>query len=166
MRIAIGRIAEGESDLSSSTRIRPGLILGGWHFRYRQSEFPIDLEDLAGLELVRFVIAVRRYRTLKRCLSIRKLLIFVSRVDLGIPSLAAAPVGPATRPPHSAKADSISSFSCSAPKRPSPLAALLDHGASVCSQTSSTDKVWPSHKITALSITFCSSRILPGQWYA
>src|SRR5215831_20025840 len=38
MRIAIGQIAEGESDLSSSSQIRPGLILGGWHFRYRHVE--------------------------------------------------------------------------------------------------------------------------------
>src|SRR5215467_8281144 len=38
----------------------------------------------------------RPHLDLKWCLSIRRLLIFVSRVDLGIPSFAAAPDGPAT----------------------------------------------------------------------
>jgi hypothetical protein len=48
---------------------------------------------------------------LKRFLSIFKDLIFDSRVDRGIPSFAAAPDGPNTRPPLSLKTASIISFS-------------------------------------------------------
>src|SRR5580692_12437104 len=48
---------------------------------------------------------------LKRFLSILSDLIFVSRVDPGIPSLAAAPDRPDTRPPLSRRAASIISFS-------------------------------------------------------
>src|SRR5439155_1402877 len=41
-----------------------------------------------------------------------------------------------------------------------------DLGATRVSQVSSTEKVSPSHRITARSITFCNSRMLPGQSYA
>jgi len=51
------------------------------------------------------------YAYLKRCLPIFSALIFDSRVDEGMPSLAAAPRGPETRPLVSAKAASINSFS-------------------------------------------------------
>jgi hypothetical protein len=51
------------------------------------------------------------YTVLKRCVLIFNDLIFESRVDRGMPSLAAAPVGPDTRPLVSAKAASILSFS-------------------------------------------------------
>ncbi len=47
---------------------------------------------------------------LKRYLLILRDLIFDSRVEAGIPSLAAAPDGPDTRPPLSAKAASIISL--------------------------------------------------------
>ena len=56
----------------------------------------------------------RRIYTLKRFLSIFSTLIFDSRVDPGIPSLAAAPDSPDTRPLHSRSAASIISFSCAA----------------------------------------------------
>src|SRR5271169_59219 len=46
-------------------------------------------------------------RVLKRRLSMPNLAIFDSRVWCGIPSFAAAPSGPETRPWHSAKAASI-----------------------------------------------------------
>src|ERR1700723_4595223 len=48
---------------------------------------------------------------LKRCLFILNALIFESRVEGGIPSLAAAPVGPDTCPWASASAASIAFFS-------------------------------------------------------
>src|SRR5271170_3850463 len=54
---------------------------------------------------------LRGYTVLNRCLLIFRALIFESRVDCGIPSLAAAPRGPDTLPLHSASAASIISFS-------------------------------------------------------
>jgi hypothetical protein len=52
------------------------------------------------------------YLDLKRYLSIPRRLIFESRVETGIPSFVAAPAGPDIRPPLSASAVSIASFSC------------------------------------------------------
>src|SRR5258708_37018395 len=49
---------------------------------------------------------------LKRFLSIFSDLIFDSSVDRGMPNLAAAPVGPNTRPRLAFRASSIMSFSC------------------------------------------------------
>jgi hypothetical protein len=49
---------------------------------------------------------------LKRFLLILSDLIFDSRVDPGIPSLAAAPAGPDTRPPLSRRAASMIFFCC------------------------------------------------------
>jgi hypothetical protein len=49
------------------------------------------------------------YRTV--CLFILSYLIFKSSIDCGIPSLTAAPFGPATFPWRSARAASMSSFS-------------------------------------------------------
>ena len=59
-------------------------------------------------------------QVLKRFLLIFNDRIFDSMVDRGIPSLTAAPVGPATRPPVSFSAISIMSFSCSRNLRRSP----------------------------------------------
>src|SRR5580765_1067407 len=50
---------------------------------------------------------------LNRRLSILRTLIFDSRVEGGMPSLVAAPKGPATRPMASSSADSINERSCS-----------------------------------------------------
>src|SRR5215813_12990072 len=100
------------------------------------------------------------------CFTIPSFLILVSSVDRGIPSLAAAPYGPAIRPRLSANADSINFLCCSAPGRANTFPVSLKPGESAMSHDSSTVKVCPSHKIKALSITFCSSRILPGQSYA
>src|SRR5580692_8697708 len=100
---------------------------------------------------------------LKRFLSILSDLIFVSRVDPGIPSLAAAPDGPDTRPPLSRSAASISSLSWAASLRDSsswPVASLARGGRE--SQLSSTEKFSVSHTITDRSMTFCNSRTLPG----
>ena len=55
--------------------------------------------------------AVFREIPLKRFLLIFSDLIFDSRVVPGMPSLAAAPDGPDTRPPHSCKAASMMAFS-------------------------------------------------------
>src|SRR5262249_5920642 len=106
------------------------------------------------------------YVDLKRRLSILSALIFDSSVDEGTPSRAAAPNGPDTRPLLSASAASMASFSCPA--------SVLDGGAAGVgdarlrrpeSQRSSIESVSESDTITARSMTFCSSRMLPGQSY-
>src|SRR6267143_1246980 len=101
---------------------------------------------------------------LKRFLLIFRDLIFESKVDPGIPSLAAAPDGPDTRPPLSRRAASIISFSWEASFRVSsvPLFVLLERGCRE-SQLSSIEKVSVSHTITDRSMTFSNSRIFPGQ---
>src|SRR5712664_218590 len=103
---------------------------------------------------------------LKRYLSIFSDLIFVSKVDPGIPSLAAAPDGPDTRPPLSRKAASIISFSWAASFSDSSnwLFGGFARGFRD-SQLSSTEKFSVSHTTTERSMTFCNSRILPGQGY-
>jgi hypothetical protein len=63
----------------------------------------------------------KSYAELNRYFLIPSLRILVSSVDRGIPSLAAAPEGPAMRPWLSTKADSINSLSLSAPMRAKPL---------------------------------------------
>src|SRR5579862_2313629 len=105
-------------------------------------------------------------RTLNRYLLIPNRLIFASSVGLGSPNLVAAPVGPETRPALSARAASIISFSCRCSARLSPADGPADCGACHLSQVSSTEKVSPSLRMTARSITFCSSRMFPGQSYA
>jgi len=98
-----------------------------------------------------------------------KRLIFYSSVDRGIPSLAAAPEGPAMRPWQSARAASIISTSRSDSVE-SPSRGFRD-SADDCrgsadsrfSQLPSTKNVSVSLRMTARSRTFCNSRILPGQ---
>src|SRR6516164_146449 len=111
----------------------------------------------------RVVVTNLRQNTLKRCLLILKALIFESRVDGGMPSLAAAPVGPATRPPASASAASIVFLSSEGGilkiGRPGSLGGSMVRE----SQRSSTVKFWVSQTMTDRSTTFCSSRIFPGQ---
>src|SRR5215470_18258 len=89
-------------------------------------------------------------------------LIFESSVEGGIPSLAAAPHGPATFPLHSAKAASMISFSwlCRVAAK-----ADLDPSRQVSrleSHATSIQKVSPLQRITDRSTMFWSSRILPG----
>src|SRR5437879_2678110 len=94
-------------------------------------------------------------------------LIFDSIVDDGIPSLAAAPNGPATRPLQSLSVDSIISISRNS--RPFETGAGIGDCVGAYSPENhrpSTVSVWVSATITARSITFCSSLILPGQEYA
>ena len=103
---------------------------------------------------------------LKRYLSIPRRLIFESSVRVGTPSFAAAPAGPDTRPRLSESAASIMLLSCWSN---SPLRAAVGRGTSEgsrLSQVSSTAKVSESLRMTARSITFCSSRMLPGQSYS
>src|SRR6266849_3015702 len=101
---------------------------------------------------------------LKRCLSIFSDLIFDSRVDPGMPSLAAAPDSPPTRPRLSRRAASMISFSWLAGLRDSPssLLGLVTWGCRE-SQLASTERFSVSHTITDRSMTFCNSRMLPGQ---
>src|SRR5260370_41150099 len=103
---------------------------------------------------------------LKRCLLIFSDLIFDSRVDPGMPSLAAAPDGPATRPSLSRRAASMISFSWATGLRDRS-SWLFGPVARVCreSQLPSTEKFSVSHTITDRSMTFCNSRMLPGQGY-
>src|SRR5260370_865413 len=97
-----------------------------------------------------------------------KALIQVSRVDGGIRSFAAAPRGPETRPLVSASAPSITSHAlrCSPSLLKATDVATRDAGRDVSleSHNSSTENASPELRITDLSITFCNSRILPGQW--
>src|SRR5271154_402802 len=103
---------------------------------------------------------------LNRNLLIFKRLIFESRVFAGRPNFAAAPSGPDILPWLFFNAASISSFSCR--NRVPPNVAVRDvaGGSSRLNQVSSTAKLSPSDRITARSITFCSSRTFPGQPYA
>ena len=111
---------------------------------------------------------------LKSLLRIFSALILDSSVDGGMRSLAAAPDGPEIRPLLSASADSIISRSL----RPAALKAGDDCArasagddrtralaADVCleNQDSSTEKTSRVLRITDLSMTFCNSRMLPGQ---
>src|SRR6266849_1947434 len=107
------------------------------------------------------------FEVLIRFLLIFSDLIFDSRVDPGIPSLAAAPDGPDTWPPLSRRAASIIPFSWAASFRDSS-SWLFDSLVRGCrkSQLSSTEKVSVSHTITDRSMMFCNSRIFPGQEYA
>src|ERR1700687_107383 len=84
--------------------------------------------------------------------------IFESSVLVGMPSFAAAPVGPETRPLLAASAASIISFSllCRTPLSANAgLAAVWEEGR--LSQVSSTAQISPSLKITARLSTFCYS---------
>src|ERR1700759_117223 len=64
--------------------------------------------------LCRYSASEGIFETLKRFLSILRVLIFESKVDRAIPNLAAAPEGPKTRPRDSVRAASIACFSSSA----------------------------------------------------
>src|SRR5712671_3792771 len=110
--------------------------------------------------------AAEGFVVLKCFLLIFSDLIFDSKVDPGKPSLAAAPDGPDTCPPLSRRAASIISFSWAASFRDSS-SWLFGSVARGCrkSQLSSTEKFSVSHTMTDRSITFCNSRMLPGQEY-
>src|SRR5216683_2644660 len=106
------------------------------------------------------------FEVLKRFLLIFSDLIFDSRVDPGIPSLAAAPDGPDTRPSHSRRAASMITFSWAAGLRDNPWSLFgLVAGACSASQLLSTARFSVSHTITERSMTFCNSRMFPGQGY-
>src|SRR5690348_16064929 len=97
----------------------------------------------------------------KVSLSMFRLRIFHSSVWRGMPSFAAAPRGPATRPRVSWSAASINAFSPSTRVVTAvPFAGVRGLRAS---HDSSITKVSPSLKTRARSITFWSSRTLPGQ---
>src|SRR6266446_517790 len=106
------------------------------------------------------------FETLKRFLSILRVLIFDSKVDRAIPSLAAAPEGPKTRPRDSVRAASIACFSSAATLCRSSrwLVGDVPNGCRE-SQLSSTEKPSVSQTMTERSITLRSSRMLPGQGY-
>lgn len=101
-------------------------------------------------------------RALNRNLLTWRFAILESSVCRGMPSFAAAPDGPATRPSLSASAASMSSLSRSAIEAAS-RGVVRDCRPSLRSHAPSTENTPPSDKITDRSITFCSSRMLPGQ---
>src|SRR5690348_1923179 len=94
-------------------------------------------------------------------LSMFRLRIFHSSVWRGMPSFAAAPRGPATLPCVSWSAASINAFSPSA--RVVRAVPFDDVRGLRASHDSSITNVSPSLNTTARSITFWSSRTLPGQ---
>src|SRR5713101_6599480 len=95
------------------------------------------------------------YAHLNWCLLIRRLLIFDSSVVRGIPSFPAAPDGPEIRPRLSSRAALIISFSRFA-NVAARVTGVFVPRVSECSQVSSMENVSPSHRITALSTTFCN----------
>src|SRR6202048_1127416 len=148
--------------------------LGHWHFlastRLRSGAYP-EFEGFLYGQGTRLIGRLPRSNqldcgTLNRNLLIPKRLIFESRVRVGSPSLAAAPVGPPIPPWLSASAASIISFSCLSSAPSSAALGLAALGGSRLTPVSSTEKGSPSLRVRARSITFCSSRTLPGQPYA
>jgi hypothetical protein len=79
--------------------------------------------------------------------------------------LAAAPSGPETRPRELASAVSMSSVSSTWLGRMRSVAPVLRGAGRWSSQVSSIVSV-PSQRMIARWMTFCSSRMLPGQSYA
>ena len=95
---------------------------------------------------------------LKLCLLICIDLIFDSKVDAGMPSMAAAPDGPETRPPASARAQSISLRSSVADLRKDWRDVLRWSGCPD-KQHFLTERLPFWWTTTERSITFCSSRM-------
>src|SRR6476661_5684710 len=106
-----------------------------------------------------------RQLNLNCCLLIFRALIRVSRVDGGIRSLAAAPEGPETRPLVSASAASMISRSLRGSTLKAGDVSTRDACGAVLleSHNSSTEKTSVEPRMMDRSITFCNSRILPGQ---
>src|SRR5260370_12451365 len=103
---------------------------------------------------------------LKRFLLMLSARIFDSSVDRAIPNLAAAPDGPNIRPCDACRASSMISLSVAATFAESKgLSPDLASRGRWDSQLSSTVTVSVSHTIRDRSITFCSSRMFPGQGY-
>src|SRR5579862_4557137 len=119
------------------------------------------------VNLVNLEILVSAQANLNRLLRILRALILFSRVVGGTLSLAAAPKGPETRPRLPRNAASMIFRSSS---RSLPLPRTFDTSTEFeCrdgfleSHDSSTRRISPEVRITDLSMTFCNSRILPGQ---
>ena len=117
---------------------------------------PVDLVDLVtgGVQ-----------RNLNCALSIFNALMRWSSVDGGTRSFAAAPDDPPTRPRQSASAASMISRSLRAAPCGGANASTLGRGRTDCfgNHDSSTANTSLELRITDRSITFCSSRMLPGQ---
>src|SRR6202163_3416681 len=102
-------------------------------------------------------------RVRKRLLLIFSVRIFDSSVERGIPSRAAAPEGPNTRPPVARSASSMSAFSCEASVLDIP--SRLSTEGRADNQLSSTVNSSVSDTITDRSITLCNSRTFPRHGY-
>src|SRR5262249_52408207 len=116
-------------------------------------------------ELTVTIVPMDRYTALKRRLSIWSDLIFDSSVDAGTPRRMAAPNGPATRPLLSLSAASIAArrWVASVPVERLATGGVPRHRPE--SHRASIERVSESHRITARSMTFCNSRMFPGQSY-
>src|SRR5215813_3606817 len=153
----------GETIWSRAPRM-PNVVRGSFK-GFRQPNVLSGQEILLGQEknaADRQVLSSSQVRTLNWCLLIPKRLIFESSVREGSPNLAAAPAGPEMRPLDSTSAASIISLSCF---NNLPLRSGVERGVSdgfALSHVSSTAKVSESLRMTARSMTFCSSRTLPG----
>src|SRR5205085_10630519 len=111
----------------------------------------------------RFGLPRRSYSApLNLCFSMRSARILDSSVEGGIESLAAAPSGPDTRPRVAVKAASIIDLSCVTSDCIKGWTGPVADTA-VESQLSSTENVSVSQTMMDRSITFCSSRMFPGQ---
>src|SRR6202035_3800935 len=106
------------------------------------------------------------HEVLKRRRLIPSFLILDSSVCLGMPSFAAAPVGPEIRPSASRNACSIIAFSRSARSATKGMVGVVGLGDAGTSQLGSTQNTSPSQRTTARSTTFCNSRTLPGHSYS
>src|SRR5260370_31247731 len=119
--------------------------------------------------ITRIPMTLREYvqRNLNWPLLIFKVLMRCPRVEVETPGRAAAPDEPETRPLVSASAASIMSRSLrrstSTLKGADALTRDAGGGFSLESHISSTEKKSPELRITDLSMTFCNSRMLPGQ---
>jgi hypothetical protein len=129
----------------------------------------VIIQHSASLHQSRFKIGgkLQLQLYLNRRLSIFKAVILSSRVEGDKASFTAAPDGPETRPLLSASAASIISRALCGLASPlkATEVATRDAGRDVSleSHNSSTKKTSPELRITDLSITFCNSRMFPGQ---
>src|SRR4029077_198958 len=117
------------------------------------------------VNLVNLGILLSAQANLNRLLRILRALILFSRVVGGTLSLAAAPKGPETRPrlPRNAASMIFRSSSRSLPRTFNTSTELECRDCFLEIHDSSTRRISPEVRITDLSMTFCNSRILPGQ---
>src|SRR4029077_11454008 len=117
------------------------------------------------VNLVNLEILVSAQTNLNSLLRILRALILFSRVVGGTLMCSAAPKGPETRPrlPRNAASMIFRSSSRSLPRTFDTSTEFECRDGLLESHDSSTRTISPEVRITDLSMTFCNSRILPGQ---